>query len=171
MTSRLGTKNRKFFFQVVVEKTMLIIVYLSVPILLITSLCCNNFPPKSIEWFIEGHAFSRSYDLALPPSHLPPVSKLDSDTQEDCQRDTTCWRERGRGWARIQIIRLPESLVFYKSFNTLCFPPYLFPYNALLLILAPSSISFLYFSLYLKSILLFCPYFNSSVIPEFPWAL
>ncbi len=40
-----------------------------------------------------------------------------------CVADQACWRptgERGRGWARSRIIRPQESLVFYKSFNTLC---------------------------------------------------
>jgi len=43
----------------------------------------------------------------FPPS---PVSKLD-------RRHTR--RRGGRGWARSRIIRLQESLVLYKSFNTL----------------------------------------------------
>ncbi len=51
---------------------------------------------ESIEWFIDGQAFSPSYDLAplLNPSPLPSEN-LTSDTQEDWERETTCRRERG----------------------------------------------------------------------------
>ncbi len=53
----------------------------------------------------------------LPPT-FPSVSSTD-DTQEDWERETTWCRERrGRGWARIRIIRSRESLAPYKSFNT-----------------------------------------------------
>ncbi len=53
---------------------------------------------ESIEWFIEDYAFSPSYDLApTPPIHPPPLPSGSSagDTQEDWERETTCWRERG----------------------------------------------------------------------------
>jgi hypothetical protein len=53
----------------------------------------------------------------FPPSSLPSVSST-GDTQEETE--TTCWRKTG-GWVRNQIIRRRQSLVFYKSFNTLCF--------------------------------------------------
>ncbi len=52
-------------------------------------------------WKIEGKAFSWSYDLAprLPPSAgpFPPLRSVSTtgDTKEDCERETTCWRERG----------------------------------------------------------------------------
>ncbi len=57
-------------------------------------------PSESIEWFIEGQASSPSHDLAPRPP-LSPLSRLvnsASDTQEDCERETTCWRKRGKGW-------------------------------------------------------------------------
>ncbi len=47
--------------------------------------------------FIE--AFSRSYDLAPLPLPLRSVSST-GHTQEDWERGTTCWRERG--WGRSQ---------------------------------------------------------------------
>ncbi len=50
----------------------------------------------SIGLFIEDQASSRSYELVnwlLP--HLPSVSSTD-DTQEDWERETTCWRRDGR---------------------------------------------------------------------------
>ncbi len=56
--------------------------------------------------------------LALPlPTPLPSVSSWTGDTQER----HNYWRERGEGrrWARRLILRPQESLVLYKSFNTL----------------------------------------------------
>ncbi len=71
---------------------------------------------ESIEWIIEGYAFPRSYDL--PPRPPPPPfsrhkARHTGDTQEDCERETTCWRERreGIGEEPKRIIRPPESLV------------------------------------------------------------
>ncbi len=54
---------------------------------------------ESIEWFKEGQAFSRSYDLApSTPLPLKSVRVATGDTQEDWERETTCWREGdGRG--------------------------------------------------------------------------
>ncbi len=62
--------------------------------------CRESWRPESIEWFIESQASSRSYDLvpSSSPPALYPVSKLDrrvGDTQEDWEREATCWRERG----------------------------------------------------------------------------
>ncbi len=72
--------------------------------------------PESLEWLIEEQAFSRSYDLApSPPSPTPLPST--GDTQGDWERETTCWRESGRGWGRSQIIRPQEGV--YKSFDIL----------------------------------------------------
>ncbi len=52
------------------------------------------------------------------PPPLPSVG-LTGDTEE--YWETTCWRLREKeGWGRSQIIRRQESLVLYKSFNTLC---------------------------------------------------
>ncbi len=58
--------------------------------------------------------------LTPSPSPLLPGSSTD-DTQEDWERETSCWRERegGRGCARSPIIRPQESLILYKPFNTL----------------------------------------------------
>jgi hypothetical protein len=68
-------------------------------------------------YFIEGQAFSRSYDSAHPP-----VSKLDRrQTQEDCERET-CSGGGGRKGVGVDvepIIRPQESPAFYKSSNTL----------------------------------------------------
>jgi hypothetical protein len=48
------------------------------------------------------------------PSPPPLISLLSvSDTQEDWERESTCWWKRG--WGRSQIIRRRESLVLYKK--------------------------------------------------------
>jgi hypothetical protein len=71
---------------------------------------------ESIECFLEDQAFSPSFDLAPPP----PLSSFSRQlarpaTHEERQLAT------GREWGSLgdgQIIRR-ESLVLYKSFNTL----------------------------------------------------
>ncbi len=60
--------------------------------------------------------FNSSPTPSSPP--LPSVSST-SDTQEDWERETTFWREKGGGWVKSQIIRPQESLGLYESFNTL----------------------------------------------------
>ncbi len=65
---------------------------------------------------IEEQAFSLSNDLAPPPS--PPPSPV-------CKRQSGRLRKErqladGREWGRGQIIRWRESLILYKSLNTLC---------------------------------------------------
>ncbi len=58
--------------------------------------------PESIEWFIEGRAFSRSYDFAPRPSpHPTPLPLLNStgDTQEDWARENLMAGEWEGGWA------------------------------------------------------------------------
>jgi hypothetical protein len=74
----------------------------------------------SIEWFIEDQAFSR-YDLA-PHHPPPPVSKLDrqcGDTQEDWERETTCWRNRVGG----------RGAKSYEPARSLHGPLYIIPYS------------------------------------------
>ncbi len=62
-------------------------------------------------WMVNrGPSFLAVWLLAHPPS-LSSVSST-GDTQEDWERETTCWRERGR-------TKRQESLVLYKSFNPL----------------------------------------------------
>ncbi len=83
------------------------------------------FPQESIYWFLEDKPFLPSYYLASSPTP-PPLSSVSSpgDTKEARERETAYWRERGviGVWEEPnQIIRRRESLVFYKSFNTLCF--------------------------------------------------
>ncbi len=70
--------------------------------------------PESIEWFIEGQAFLPSYDLATTPP-LPSASCLSFSV---LLTGRAYWQEKG-GLGRSQIIRRWESLVIYKSFNTL----------------------------------------------------
>ncbi len=70
---------------------------------------------ERIECFIEDQAFSLSYDLALPPS---PISKLSLVVSHWSSLLT------GEG-GRSQIIRRWESLVLYKSCNTLRSKKYL----------------------------------------------
>ncbi len=75
---------------------------------------------QSIEWFIEDHAFSQTYDLASCPSpHLSSVSMLDQRyTRRLRKRDNFQSWDEGRGKVRSQIVRPQESLILYKSFNT-----------------------------------------------------
>ncbi len=83
-----------------------------------TDLFSFCFASKSIEWFIEDQAISPSYDLApQPPSSLPlSYQQLVSS----CVSAVELTDGRGgSGWGRSQIIRMRESLVLYKSFNTL----------------------------------------------------
>ncbi len=78
---------------------------------------------ESIDWFIEGRAFYRSYDSAPPPHLLPPstVSELDRQQHKKTEEERQLADKRGgkRGVARSRIILPQESLVLYKSFNTL----------------------------------------------------
>ncbi len=55
--------------------------------------------PEGIQWFTEEQAYSSAYDLAALPHPLPPLPWVSStgDTQEDWERETTWWRERGGG--------------------------------------------------------------------------
>jgi hypothetical protein len=76
----------------------------------------------NIEWFIEGQAFSPSYNLVPrpSPSHPLPSVNLASDTPGDREARQFADGRGERGWARSRIIRPQESPVLYKSFNTLC---------------------------------------------------
>ncbi len=62
----------------------------------------------AVKWFASSPA-------PPPPNSLPSVSST-GDTQEDWERETTCWRERGGGggWGATA-----KRLVKYKSFNIL----------------------------------------------------
>ncbi len=83
--------------------------------------------PESIEWFIEYQAFFRMIRLLgiIPSPSLPSASFL-SFAVFLCVAGLAYWHQRGRGWARSQIIRRQESLVLYKSFVTLCRAPTIF---------------------------------------------
>jgi hypothetical protein len=92
----------------------------------IKALYCTVQCTKSIEWFIEGQTFARSsYDLSPRPMTVLPLllSVISTgDAQEDCERETTdtlLMGGGGRVLARSRIIIPKESLVLYKSFNTL----------------------------------------------------
>ncbi len=63
---------------------------------------CGRLTPESIEWFLEGQAVSWSSDLAPRPPLSPPPMSVSStgDTQEDWERETSCWRKRGKGGGR-----------------------------------------------------------------------
>jgi hypothetical protein len=51
---------------------------------------------ESIEWFIEGQDFSRSYNLApRPPPHPSFAISSTRGTHEDWERETSCWWKRG----------------------------------------------------------------------------
>ncbi len=49
---------------------------------------------QGTKWFIKDQASRRCMICLLPPAS--PVSLTD-DTQEDWERETTCWREREGG--------------------------------------------------------------------------
>ncbi len=86
------------------------------------SLTPRTFWTESMEWFIEDQAFSSSYGLAPPPPPSPIVRKLDRrHTGRLRKRDNVLMGEGGRGWERSQFLRQRESLVLYKSLNTLWF--------------------------------------------------
>ncbi len=77
----------------------------------------------NIEWFIEGQAFSWSYDLVPRPPPPPscPVSKLDRrHTGKLKKRDNLLTGEGGEGVGEEPNHRPQESLVLYNPFNTLC---------------------------------------------------
>jgi hypothetical protein len=60
------------------------------------------------------------YRGTAPPPPIPPVSKLDRRHAGRLRkRDNLLPWEGEGGWARVRIIRLRESIVLYKSFNTL----------------------------------------------------
>jgi hypothetical protein len=69
-----------------------------------------------ISGFLAVVWFGSSPTPSSPP--LPLVSSA-GNTQEDWERETNCWRERGEGVERSLIIRRRESLVLHKSINTL----------------------------------------------------
>jgi hypothetical protein len=56
-----------------------------------------NFWLDTIEWFIEYQAFSSSYDLAPRTTPLSPLVSSIGNTQEDWERETTCWPGGGGG--------------------------------------------------------------------------
>jgi hypothetical protein len=64
-------------------------------------------------WFLSG------FPPTPPP--LPSVSSTsESHRKTEKKRQLSDWRG-GKGWARSRILRPQESLVLYKSFNTLWF--------------------------------------------------
>ncbi len=82
-----------------------------------------TYKPESIEWFTESQAFLHSCDL-VPPPPPSPAAVISTHGIEDWERETGEGRGGGRRWARSQIIQPRESLVLYKSFNTLCYKLY-----------------------------------------------
>jgi hypothetical protein len=54
----------------------------------------RTWEPESIEWFIEGQAFSRSYELA--PLSPPPPFRPATHRKTEKER-TAYWREEGEG--------------------------------------------------------------------------
>ncbi len=53
--------------------------------------------PESIKWFIENQAFSLSFYSATPSSPSSTSISSTSETQDDWERETTCWWEKGGG--------------------------------------------------------------------------
>jgi hypothetical protein len=81
-------------------------------------------PPESVERFIEGQASSPSYFLTLHPPPLPsPDSSSTGDTQEG-EKERQFADGRGGG---AKFIPRRESLVLYKSVNTLWSPRFSLP--------------------------------------------
>ncbi len=88
-----------------------------------TFACRVHFTSESIEWLLEDQNFLRSYDAApspLPPPLLPSASCV-SFSVFVCVAGLAYWL--GGGVRKSQIIPPRESLVLYKSLNTLCFSP------------------------------------------------
>jgi hypothetical protein len=76
--------------------------------------------PESIKWLNEDQGFLAVIIFGSSPIPFPPSVSSACDTQDDWERETTCWQKRGKGGrGRSQIILRRESLVLYKSFNTL----------------------------------------------------
>jgi hypothetical protein len=67
--------------------------------------------------YIEDQAFSPSYNLA--PCPLPPQARLGTYRKTEKDRQLAEWRTGGGGGS--QIIIRQESLVLYKTLNTLCY--------------------------------------------------
>jgi hypothetical protein len=81
------------------------------------SMGSDVFKPDSIEWLFEGQASLAVLWFVSSPASSSSLShqQVVSLYQSSCVRR--------RGWERNQIIRQRESLVLFKSFNTLCFKP------------------------------------------------
>ncbi len=69
---------------------------------------------ESIERFIEGQAFLLSFDSAPRPPP-PPRSSVSwtGDTQEDWEKESTCWREREMMGADVEPKRT-RSMALYQ---------------------------------------------------------
>jgi hypothetical protein len=75
------------------------------------------FPEKE---YISGIFVAVCMIWLLPPTPSPTLSSKISLSQSSCVSPVELTDGRvGRGWKRSQIIRGRESLVLYKSFNTL----------------------------------------------------
>ncbi len=72
---------------------------------------------KSVEWFIEGQAFLRSYDLA------PPTSSTDrwhtGKTEKERQLADRTWGGGEGGERGVESTRARKPMALYISFNTL----------------------------------------------------
>ncbi len=71
---------------------------------------------ESFEWFIEYMLSRRRIFGSYPTLSSPyPTVSSTGDTQEDWDRETTCWRERGgMGWGGAQSYDGRESLALCK---------------------------------------------------------
>ncbi len=111
---------------------MLYMYLLSIPPLLATGTCLSTLPPSPLPTLVYSTYMQGVLNDEGPPgflaviwfgssptSPLPSVSSSD-DTQEDRERETSCWQERGKEAAEKPNQRPHENLVLYKSFNTLC---------------------------------------------------
>ncbi len=83
----------------------------------------QRFLSAESNWMIyRGPGFLTVGHMIWLLSHTPsPVSNLSLFNQSSCVSLVELTDGRGRrGWGKSQIIRQRESLVLYKSFNTLC---------------------------------------------------
>ncbi len=83
--------------------------------------CGNNQSCENCRSVLEKYlrVYDFSFDFHIGSLHTYIKSKRRREKLRKTGTKNSS-RKGGRGWARSRIIRLQESLLLYKSFNTLC---------------------------------------------------